>query len=142
MQGWFPKGITPFHFYGEECEAVEWWDGIGGQMVLGRQRQTVVKKPSGTGLEKKKVSRGTAKMAAAADKALEDNSKTIVDSLTGSAKKGNATCTKLLLALADGQIDCEDEVVMERLCSYAEKLAAEPQWKGPEPEPDDEESVG
>ena len=98
----------------------------------------MVKKPSGTGLEKKKVSRGTAKMAAAADKALEDNSKTIVDSLTGSAKKGNATCTKLLLALADGQIDCEDEVVMERLCSYAEKLAAEPQWKGPEPEPDDE----
>ena len=138
MQGWFPKGITPFPFYGEVCKAVEWWDGIGGQMVLGRQRQTVVKKPSGTGLEKKKVSRGTAKMAAAADKALEDNSKTIVDSLTGSAKKGNATCTKLLLALADGQIDCEDEVVMERLCSYAEKLAAEPQWKGPEPEPDDE----
>ena len=132
MQGWFPKGITPFHFYGEECEAVEWWDGIGGQMVLGRQRQTVVKKPSGTGLEKKKVSRGTAKMAAAADKALEDNSKTIVDSLTGSAKKGNATCTKLLLALADGQIDCEDEVVVQGFVSLAERLAAEPECSAEE----------
>ena len=138
MQGWFPQGITPFPFYGEECEAADWWDGIGGQMVLGRQRQTVVKKPSGTGLEKKKVSRGTAKMAAEADKALEDNSNAITKGLTENAKKGNATCARLLLALADGQIDCEDEVVMERLCSYAEKLAAEPQWKGPEPEPDDE----
>lgn len=102
------------------------------------QRQMVRKKPSGTGLEKKVVSRGTAKMKAAADKALEDNSKKITDALTESAIKGNATCTRLLLALADGQINCEDEVVMEQLCSYADKLAAERQWDGPEAEPDDE----
>lgn len=139
MQGWFPQGITPFPFYGGECKAVEWWDGIGGQMVLGRQRQTVVKKPSGTGLQKKAVSRGTAKMSVAADKALEDNSDDITKALTDNAKKGNATCARLLLALADGQIDCEDEVVMERLCSYAEKLAAEPEWTGDE---DIEASIG
>ncbi|MFY9853994.1 MAG: hypothetical protein WAK26_08980 [Terracidiphilus sp.] len=77
-------------------------------------------------------------MAMAADKALEDNSDTITKGLTEGAKKGNATCARLLIALAEGQIDCEDEVVMEQLCSYAEKLAAEKQWDGPEPEPEDE----
>jgi hypothetical protein len=107
-------------------------------MVLGRQRQRVRKRLSGTGLEKKKVSPGTAKMSVAADKALENSSEEITKALTVNAKKGNATCTRLLLALADGQIDCEDEVVMEELCSYAAKLAAEPPWDGPEPEPDDE----
>jgi hypothetical protein len=107
-------------------------------MVLGIRRATVRKKSSGTGFEKKKVSPGTAKMSVAADKALEDHSKVITDALAENAKKGNATCVKLLLALADGQIDCEDEVVMEQLCSYADKLAAEEQWDGPEPEPEDE----
>ena len=77
-------------------------------------------------------------MAVAADKALEDNSDAITKGLTESAKKGNATSARLLLALADGQIDCEDEVVMEQLSSYAEKLAKEPPWKGPEAEPEDE----
>ena len=107
-------------------------------MVLGRQRQIVVKKSSGTGLEKKAVSRGTAKMKAEADKALAEHGNAITTALTDNAKKGNATCARLLLALADGQIDCEDEVVMEQLCSYAEKLAKEPPWEGPEAEPDDE----
>jgi hypothetical protein len=77
-------------------------------------------------------------MSVEADKALEEHGNEITKGLTESAKKGNATCARLLLALADGQIDCEDEVVMERLCSYAEKLAAEPQWEGSEAEPDDE----
>jgi hypothetical protein len=138
MEGWFPRGITPFSFYGEVCEAAGWWDGISGQMVLGRQRQMVVKKQSGTWLQKNAVSCGTAKMSVAADKYLKDNSDDITKALTENAKKGNATCVKLLLALADGQIDCEDEVVMEQLCSYADKLAAEKQWDGPEAEPDEE----
>ena len=115
---------------------MEWWGGIGGEIES--QRQMVRKKPSGTGLEKKIVSRGTAKMKAAADKALEDNGDEITKGLTESAKKGNATSAKLLLALADGQIDCEDEAVVEQPCSYAKKLAREPKWNGPEAEPDDE----
>jgi hypothetical protein len=119
-------------------KAAERWDGIGGETVRGRLWQMVRKKSSGARLEKKAVSRGTAKMSVAADKALEDNSDAITKGLTESAKKGNPTCTRLLLALADGQIDCEDEVVMEQLCSYADKLAKEKQWEGPEAEPDDE----
>ncbi|MGA2831675.1 MAG: hypothetical protein ABSE55_01260 [Terracidiphilus sp.] len=98
----------------------------------------MVKKTSGTGLQKKTVSRGTAKIKAAADKALQDNSERLAKTLIDSAIAGNNTSAKLLLALADGQIDGEDEVVMEQLWSYADKLAAEPPWDGPEAEPDEE----
>lgn len=80
-------------------------------------------------------------MAAEADKALEDNSSEITKGLTENAKKGNATCTRLLLALADGLINCENEVVMEQLCSYAEKLALEPEWTGEEDDLDAETSI-
>jgi hypothetical protein len=41
---------------------------------------------------------------------------------------GNASSAKLLFALAEGQMDCEDEGVMQCLRSLAEELAAEPEW--------------
>lgn len=97
---------------------------------MGRQRRAVAGRPRGTGAQKKEVSRGTAKMKAAADKTLEENSEKIAKALYKSLLKGNTAGAKLLIALADGQIDCEDEVAMERLCSLAEKLAAEPEWVG------------
>ena len=98
----------------------------------------MVKKAFGTKLQKKKVSGGTAKMAEAAEKALEDHFAKITEGLTESAKKGNATSAKLLLALAEGQIDCEDEVVVEQLWTYAQQLTAEPPWDGPPAEPDED----
>lgn len=128
MQGWFPEGIALFPFYGDECEAVDRWDGIGGHMVLASERRAVVNKPSGTGARKKAVGRGTAKMTAAAGETLEKNSDEIAKSLLESTLGGNASSAKLLFALAEGQIDCEDEVVMRRLCSFAESLASEPEW--------------
>jgi hypothetical protein len=97
-----------------------------------------MKKSFGTKLQKKKVSRGTAKMAAEADKALEEHGKEITKALRESAEKGNATCARLLLALADGLIDCEDEAVVESLWTYAQQLAAEPPWEGPPAEPDED----
>ncbi len=69
-------------------------------------------------------------MAVAADKALEKHSEKITKALTDGAEKGNVTCARLLIALADGQIDCEDEVVVERIWTYAQQLAAEPPWEG------------
>jgi hypothetical protein len=69
-------------------------------------------------------------MNEAADKTLEEHSDEIAKSLYKGLLSGNATCAKLLLALAEGQIDCENEVVMQRVCSLAEKLAAEPEWVG------------
>jgi hypothetical protein len=109
---------------------VEWWDEIGGEMVLTRQRQAVAGRPHGTETGKKAVSRGTEKMNAAAGKTLEKFSDEITESLHQSLLKGNASIAKLLFALAEGQIDCEDEVVMGRLFTVAEKLASEKAWTG------------
>jgi hypothetical protein len=128
MQGAIPKRDCPFPLSTEECKTVEEWNGIGGQMELARQRQAVVKRPRGTGAQKKAVGRGTAKMRAAAGKTLEDNSEQIAKSLLDSTLGGNASSARLLFALAEGQIDCEDEVVVRRLCRLADKLAAEPEW--------------
>lgn len=117
-------------FYGETCKAVEWWDGIGGEMVLARTRQAVAGGPRGTGAQQKKVSRGAAKLKAAADKKLEENSEAIAKSLLKSLLDGNVTCAKLLIALAEGQIDCEDEATVQRFYSLAEELGKEEKWTG------------
>ena len=109
---------------------MEWWDGIGGQMVLARQKKAVAVRPHGTGSQKKASGRGRAKLNAAADKTLEENSEKIALSLLESTLGGNASSAKLLFALAEGQIDCEDEGMVRRLYSLAEKLAAEPEWDG------------
>lgn len=97
---------------------------------MARQRQAVQKKPRGAGAQKKAASRGTAKMKAAADKELGEHSEEIAKSLREKLVKGNVTCGKLLIALAEEQFDCEDEAVVSRLLSMAERLASEPEWDG------------
>ncbi len=99
-------------------------------MVSARQRKAVQGKPRGTGAQKKTVSRGTAEMKAAADKTLAVNSKKIAKALLDKTLAGNSTSAKLLFALAEGQIDCEDETVVSQLRSMAEELASEPEWIG------------
>ena len=121
--------LPPFPFYRAASEAVEWWNGIGGQMEEAGQKQAVVKKPRGTGAQQK-VRRGRAKLNAAADKALEVFSEEIVFSLLEKTIDGNITSAKLLVALAEGQFDCEDEGTMRSLLSLAERLAAEPECRG------------
>lgn len=111
-------------------------------MVVARKKQAVRGKPRGTGAPQKTVSRGTAKMKAAADKALEKNSTKIAQKLVDNTLAGNNTSAKLLFSLADGQIDCEDEPVVQRLCSLAEKLAKEPEWDGELNEAEAETGVG
>jgi hypothetical protein len=99
-------------------------------MVLAKQSKAAKAKPRGTGSEKNKVGRGTAKMKAAADKALENNSDKIAQSLVKKTIAGNSTSARLLFALAEGQIDCEDEPIVQRLTSLAQELALEPEWDG------------
>jgi hypothetical protein len=101
-------------------------------MVVTRKKQAAVRKPRGTGAPSKTVNRGKAKLNAAADKTVGRHSAKIAKTLYDSLLKGNLTSAKLLFDLADGQFDCEDEVVMSHLCSYAETLAAEPEWTGSE----------
>lgn len=96
-------------------------------MEEGRQRQAAVKKPQGARTRQKAVGRGRAEMNAAADQTLELNSKKIAKLLLQKTLDGNLTSAKLLFALAEGRIDCEDVVVVKQLISVAEKLAAEPQ---------------
>jgi len=66
-------------------------------------------------------------LIAEAYKKVGDNRTNIVNALYDSLIKGNASSAKLLFALADGLINCEDPVVMSQLVSYAERLTAEQQ---------------
>jgi hypothetical protein len=97
---------------------------------MAKQKKAAKEKPRGTGTEKKKVGRGTAKMKAAADKALENNSDEIAQSLVDNTIAGNSTSARLLFALAEGQADCEDEPSVERPDSLAKELASEAEWDG------------
>jgi hypothetical protein len=96
-------------------------------MEQARQMQPVARKPHGRGAQKSVVNRGKASLNAAADKALKLNCEKITDALLNRTLGGNTTCAKLLFDLADGQIDCEDEVALQGFVSLAERLAAEPE---------------
>jgi len=96
---------------------------------VARQKKAAKGKPLGTET-KKKIGRGTAKMKAAADKALQKNSVEIVQSLVDNTIAGNSTSARLLFALAEAQADCEEEPAAERPCSLAKEMASEAQWDG------------
>jgi hypothetical protein len=98
-------------------------------MNFAKDGRAVAGRPRGTGAEKKN-SRGTTVITTAAGKSLEAFSEKIADSLLRSLMDGNATNAKLLFALAEGRIDCEDEVVMRQVYSLAEKLELEAPWMG------------
>ena len=98
-----------------------------------KQKKAVQKKPSGTEPARKKAGRGTAKLKEAADKALANNSTVIAQALVDKTIAGNSTIARLLLSLAEVQVEGEEEAVAERRPSPAEELASDPEWKG-EPE--------
>jgi hypothetical protein len=99
-------------------------------MNVARQKQAVAGRAHGTVAGKNGVSRGTAMMKSVAEKTLEKHGEKITGTLY-QGMVGSATRAKLLFALAGGQLDCEDEVVLECICSLAEKLASEQAWTGP-----------
>jgi len=99
-------------------------------------------KPLGTGAQKKAGGRGTVKMNAAATKTLEEYCEKITNALAEKSIAGNVNCAKLLIAMADGHIDFEDEGLMRRLSSMAEDLASEAEWSGEVSEADAGTSFG
>ena len=99
-------------------------------MVVAKQKKAAKGKPRGTGTERKKIGRGTAKMKEAANKALENNSDKIAKTLVEKTIAGNSTSARLLFALAEAQADFEDEPAVERQCSLAKELASEAEWDG------------
>jgi hypothetical protein len=134
MQGGGSQGeSSPFPFYGEESEAVEDRDGIGGDMVWARTRQAAGKS-RGTGTQVKAVNPGKAKLIAAVDKKIGEKSGEMADKLVNDFLAGKETSMKMLCALADELINCENVEVMSQLCSYAESLKLEQQLTADEAE--------
>ena len=127
MQGVVPNGDRLFPFCGES-ETVEERNGIGGEMVLAGMRKAAAGRPHGTGVQPQAVNPGKAMLNAQADMKLRDNRATIVDTLYNClVNDKNMVSAKLLFALADGRINCEDPVVMKELCRFAATLKSEQQ---------------
>jgi len=120
---------------------VEWWDGIGGQMVVARQRQAATK-PRGAGSQKQAAGRGTKQVSKSAGKTLEDHCEVMVKWLLAGTLYGDASSARLLFSLAEGQSESEAEGVIRTLRSLASELAAEPEWKDGEIEASAEASLG
>jgi hypothetical protein len=99
-------------------------------MVLARKWQAAAGRPRGTGAQA--VNPGKAKLIVAMDKKVGENSDKIAQKLIDTVLSNDWTGAKLLFALADGLIDCENQEVVSQLCSYAEKLASERQLTGDE----------
>lgn len=66
-------------------------------------------------------------------KMVEDNAGQIAKSLYESTKKGKVMSTKLLVDLAEENVDVDEAVETGPLRSLALRLAAQPQWKGDPP---------
>lgn len=124
MQGVVPQGITPFTFRGVR-RSVE--AGIGGEMVFSRTKQAAGVRLRKTGTQVKAVNPGKAKLIAELDKQIGEQCSKMAEKLIADFIAGKATSMKMLCALADELINCENVEVMSQLCSVAERLALEPQ---------------
>ena len=94
-------------------------------MVWARKRLAATGKPHGTAT--KTVNPGKAKLIVEMDKKVGENSEKIAQKLIDTVLGNDWTGAKLLFALADGLINCEDPEVMSQLYSYANSLAEEKQ---------------
>jgi hydroxypyruvate isomerase len=103
-------------------------------MVLAKKWQAAAGKPRGTGAQAQAINPGKAKLIAAVDKKVGENSETIAQKLIDSVKNGDWTGAKLLYAMADGLIDCENKEVVSQLISYAQTLETERQLTDTEAE--------
>jgi hypothetical protein len=110
-------------------------------MVVTGRRPKAKKKPSGSGSLKKKAGGGTAKLKTAADKELRVNSGKIAKTLCERLMEGNVPCGKLLISLAEGKEDCEDDAMVSSPRSMASELASEPEWDGDLNEAEDESGL-
>ncbi len=70
---------------------------------------------------------GKAKLIAELDKQIGEKSSEMAKKLVDDFLAGKVTSMKMLNAMADELINCEDLVVISQLCSYAESLAGEQQ---------------
>jgi hypothetical protein len=106
--------MVPFPFLHRKRIGAECWNGNGGEMTTRTQ--------SAAGKKRK-----TIKLTAAAFSMIETNAPEIVQALYESALKGHVMSAKLLVELAEGDVDVEDALNKKPLRSLALRLANEPQ---------------
>ena len=92
---------------------------------MSRKWQAAAGKPRGTGAQA--VNPGKAMLIKAMDRKFGENSEKIAQKLIDTVLGNDWTGAKLLYAMADGQIDCENVAVVSTLYSYAQTLGSEQQ---------------
>jgi hypothetical protein len=99
-------------------------------MEVAEKKVAVASRPRKSGTAKKSAKKGTSKLRRAADRTVAANSTKIAETLLDGALKGHLMSTRLLIDLANGEVGEGEEEPTRRLCSWAGKLAAEPEWNG------------
>ncbi len=105
---------SPFFVSARQAIGAECWNGIGGEMTT-RTQAAIGKK------------RKAIKLTVAAFNKIETNAPAIIEALYKSALEGHVMSTKLLVELAEGDVDVEDALIKKPLRSLALRLANEPQ---------------
>jgi hypothetical protein len=132
-----PKGIAPFFVLRGERITVEGWAGNGGQMAGARRKQAVLGKAN-AGERFKKAK----KLNKEALKLVDEKAAEIAKSLYDSTLDGHVLSARLLVELAEGNVDAEEAMTLRPLRSLASDLAAEPQWPREELEAVEETGAG
>jgi hypothetical protein len=92
---------------------------------MARRRQAVTGKSNAGGACKK-----AKKLSKEAFKLVDDKAHEIAQTLLGKTLKGNVESARLLVELAEGNVEAEETVTMRPFRSQALSLAAEPVWQG------------
>jgi hypothetical protein len=90
-----------------------------------------------------KAKKKAKKLYSAAFKKVEDNADKIAGFLYDSTEKGGVMSARLLVDLAEENVDVDEALEVGPLRSLALRLAARPPWKGgkPAPEPPSESEI-
>jgi|SRR5271166_2186825 len=96
-------------------------------MVAARRKRAVLGKTNAGGTFKK-----TKKLNEAALKLVDEKAAEIAQSLYDSTIDGHMLSARLLVELAEGNVEAEEAVTMRPLRSLALNLAAEPEWRDEE----------
>ena len=71
-------------------------------------------------------------------KLVEEKAGEIAESLLKSTVEGHVLSARLLVELAEGDVDVEDASMKRPYRSLALQLAEQPQWNNEDPDPEDE----
>jgi len=105
-------------------------------MTRATRKQALIKTANAGRIRKVK------KLNEEAHKIVDENAGKIAQSLYESTILGHVLSARLLVELAEGNVDAEEAMAMRAFRSIASELAAEPQWKDEETEAAEEMCFG